>query len=133
MTVQEIYVSPNIKTKSSLFQNNTLQCNGSHNDVSQRVGQWLEMQPKSHWSSMHLIKKLKIELEKNFQESRTSIRPIKKCMTTIHQTEKGYIVITKGGCALLANIVENQKLLLSEFEQKADEMASRAIASLDTL
>ena len=45
-------------------------------------------------------------------------------MTTIHQTEKGILVITKGAVdVLLGKIVIDQKPLVSEFERKANEVA----------
>jgi Ca2+-transporting ATPase len=145
MTVQEIYVSPNIKTKSSLFQNNTLlNAMALNNDVSQKArGQWFGDATEIALVQYAFNKKLeKIELEKKFPRvAELPFDPSRKCMTTIHQTEKGYIVITKGAVsALLANIVENQKPLRSEFEQKADEMATKgyrvlgyAIKEIDVL
>jgi Ca2+-transporting ATPase len=46
-------------------------------------------------------------------------------MTTIHQTEEGILVITKGAVeVLLDKIDEHQKPLVSAFERKANEVAN---------
>jgi Ca2+-transporting ATPase len=145
MTVQEIYVTPNIKTKSPLFQSNVLlNAMALNNEVSQKErDKWFGDATEIALVQYAFNKKLrKIELEKKFPRvAEFPFDPLRKCMTTIHQTETGYVVITKGAVgALLANIVENQKPLLSEFEQKADEMATKgyrvlgyAIKEIDVL
>jgi hypothetical protein len=90
MTVQEIYVAANIKTKSPLFQNNVLlNAMALNNDVSQRrVMAW--RQPKSHWSSMHLIKARKLSWKKISRSQNFHFDPSRKCMTTIHGKKRIY-------------------------------------------
>jgi Ca2+-transporting ATPase len=50
----------------------------------------------------------------------------RKCMTTLHQTPAGVLIITKGAVEVLfEKLVEGQKQLLPGFEQKIQEMAGR--------
>jgi Ca2+-transporting ATPase len=145
MTVQEIYVASDIKIKSPSFQNNAmLNAMALNNDVSQKTDdKWFGDSTEIALVQYAFDKKLgKIELEKKFPRvAEFPFDPSRKCMTTIHQTEKGYIAIIKGAVdALLPNLDENQKPFLSEFEQKANEMATKgyrvlgyAIKEIDTL
>lgn len=50
----------------------------------------------------------------------------RKCMTTIHQTENGFLVITKGALdILLDKLNKNQKSDNAQLEHQADEMAKK--------
>jgi Ca2+-transporting ATPase len=47
-------------------------------------------------------------------------------MTTLHKTDKGILVITKGAVdVLLGKLNRNQESLIPEFEYKANKMAER--------
>lgn len=145
MTVQEIYITPNIATKSLLFQNNSLlNALALNNDVSQRKkGKWFGDSTEIALMQYAFDRNIKkIELEKKFPRvAEFPFDSLRKCMTTLHQTEKGIIVITKGAVDMLMNkLAENQKALISDFEQKANEMANKgyrvlgyAIKEIETL
>jgi Ca2+-transporting ATPase len=145
MTVQEIYVVPDIKTKSPLFQNNALlNAMALNNDVSQKSNDsWFGDSTEIALVQYAFNKNVgKIELEKKFPRvAEFPFDPSRKCMTTIHQTEKGFIAITKGAVdVLLTNLVETQKPLISDFQKKANKMATKgyrvlgyAIKEIDTL
>ncbi|SDW34249.1 cation-translocating P-type ATPase [Flavobacterium degerlachei] len=145
MTVQEIYVAPDIKTKSPLFQNNALlNAMALNNDVSQKSNDsWFGDSTEIALVQYAFNKNVgKIELEKIFPRvAEFPFDPSRKCMTTIHQTEKGFIAITKGAVdVLLTNLVETQKPLISDFQKKANKMATKgyrvlgyAIKEIDTL
>lgn len=130
MTVQEIYAVTDIKTKSARFQKNALlNAMALNNDVSLKsddkwFGDATEIALVQYASNENVGK---IELEKKLPRvAEFPFDPSRKCMTTIHQTEKGYVVITKGAVdALLPILVKNQKPLIAEFQQKADEMANK--------
>lgn len=130
MTVQEIYAVTDIKTKSARFQKNALlNAMALNNDVSLKsddkwFGDATEIALVQYASNENVGK---IELEKKLPRvAEFPFDPSRKCMTTIHQTEKGYVVITKGAVdTLLPILVKNQKPLIAEFQQKADEMANK--------
>ncbi|EIA07809.1 cation-translocating P-type ATPase [Flavobacterium frigoris] len=130
MTVQEIYVVTDIKTKSAFFQHNALlNAMALNNDVTQKSdNKWFGDATEIALVQYAFNEKVeKIDLEKKFPRvAEFPFDASRKCMTTIHQTEKGYIAITKGAVdALLPNLIKNQKTLLYEFEQKADKMANK--------
>lgn len=130
MTVQEIYVVPDIKIKSSFLQNNVLlNAMALNNDITQKSNDsWLGDPTEIALVQYAFNENVqKIQLEKKFPRvAEFSFDSSRKCMTTIHQTEKGFIAITKGAVdALLPNLVEKQKSLVSEFQHKADQMANK--------
>jgi Ca2+-transporting ATPase len=67
------------------------------------------------------------ELEKSFPRiAEFPFDSSRKCMTTLHQTENGILVITKGAVEILLNkLNENQKQHITEFETKANDMAEK--------
>lgn len=78
----------------------------------------------------------KYAFEKNFEKSELESKyprigelpfdSIRKCMTTLHQTEEGVIAITKGAVdVLFSKLNENQKPNIPEFEKKMNEMAEK--------
>jgi Ca2+-transporting ATPase len=145
MRVQEIYKTPNAKTKSVLFKTNPLlMAMALNNDVAKETnGKWIgdstetalvEYAFNKNFEKFELEKKLPRVAELPFDSSR-------KCMTTVHQTETGIMVITKAAVDMLsAKLAENQKSLIPELELKINEMAEKgyriigyAVKELDAL
>lgn len=130
MTVKEIYVVPGIKTKSTSFQNSAiLNAMALNNDVTVKMdGKWLGDSTEIALVQYALDQKVeKLQLEQKFPRvAEFPFDPSRKCMTTIHQTENGFIVIIKGAVdKLLANVNDNQKPLIPELQMKLDEMANK--------
>lgn len=130
MTVKEIIEVPDIKIQShAVRQQPLLYAMALNNDVSQKKeGEWLGDATEIalvEYTSKHQIDKTKLEkivprvAEFPFDATR-------KCMTTIHQTENGFLVITKGAVdILLGKLNEDQKSHHTELERQADEMAKK--------
>ncbi|MEZ7504323.1 cation-translocating P-type ATPase [Flavobacterium sp. Arc2] len=126
MTVEQVYVTPNVKTET-LFVENTalLTAMVLNSDVSEKEdGSWhgdsTEIALVQYALSKNRNKK---DLEKEFPRvAEFPFDSSRKCMTTLHQTEKGILVITKGAVDVLLNKIANeQEPLISEFDQKANE------------
>lgn len=130
MTVKEIMEVPDIQIQShAVRQQPLLYAMTLNNDVSQKKeGEWLGDATEIalvEYASKHQIDKTKLEkivprvAEFPFDATR-------KCMTTLHQTENGFLVITKGAVdILLGKLNENQKSHHTELEYQADEMAKK--------
>jgi Ca2+-transporting ATPase len=129
MTVKEVFLTPNIKTETNFSQKNALlTAMVLNSDVSEKEGGgWhgdsteialVQYALSENWKKQELEEKFPRVAEFPFDSSR-------KCMTTIHQTEKGILVITKGAVdVLLDKIDEHQKPLVTVFELKANEVAN---------
>lgn len=130
MTVKEIMEVPDIKIQSRAIQKQPLlYAMALNNDVSQKKkGEWLGDATEIamvEYASKHKIDKT--ELEKIMPRvAEFPFDATRKCMTTLHQTENGFLVITKGAVdILLAKLNENQKSHNPELEHQADEMAKK--------
>lgn len=130
MTVLEIFeIMPN-QPDSVFSENNALlSAMALNNDVSKDSdGKWIgdstEVALVQYAFNEHYERE---GLEKTF--SRVAELPFdstRKCMTTLHQTTNGIIVIPKGAVdVLFGKLVEVQKKLTPEFELKVNEMADK--------
>lgn len=130
MTVQEIYETQNSKSDDGFQEDFSLiQAMALNNDVSKNKNEkWLgdstEMALVQYASDKNIDK---IELEQKYPRiSELPFDSSRKCMTTLHQTKNGVIVIVKGAVDVLFDkLVENQKLHIPEFESKSNEMAEK--------
>jgi Ca2+-transporting ATPase len=130
MSVQEIYKIPHIKTESALFQANPLLISMALNSdvVKGSNGKWIGDSTETALAAYAFNKNIeKLEFEKIFPRiAELPFDPSRKCMTTLHQTETGIIVITKGAVdTLLTKLIESQKSLIPELEVKINEMAEK--------
>ncbi|MGO4816876.1 cation-translocating P-type ATPase [Flavobacterium sp. W22_SRS_FP1] len=130
MSVQEVYEIPNIKTKSVLFKTKPLLiAMALNNDVATETnGKWLGDSTETALVEYAFNKNTeKFELEKKLPRiAELPFDSTRKCMTTLHQTETGIMVITKGAVDILsAKLAENQKSLIPELELKTNEMAEK--------
>jgi Ca2+-transporting ATPase len=145
MTVQEIYKIPNVDSKSIFLQNSfLLDAMALNNDVSkEKNGKWLGDSTEVALAQYAFDKfKKKTDLEKIFPRiAELPFDSSRKCMTTIHQTENGFIAITKGAVEILMDkLIKNKKTILPELELKSNEMAEKgyrvigyAIKEMETL
>ncbi|UQD56500.1 cation-translocating P-type ATPase [Flavobacterium sp. K5-23] len=130
MSVQEIYETPNVKTTSALFQTSPLLiAMALNNDVAKETnGKWIGDSTETALAEYAFNKNIeKFELEKKLPRvAELPFDSSRKCMTTVHQTETGIVVITKGAVDMLwAKLDENQKSLIPELEVKINEMAEK--------
>jgi Ca2+-transporting ATPase len=65
-----------------------------------------------------LTKNRKKKNGKKFPVAEFTFDSSRKCMTTIHQTEKEYWLLPKGCRSTISKIDEHQKPLVSAFERK---------------
>lgn len=145
MTVQEIYKIPNVDSKSIFLQNSfLLDAMALNNDVSkEKHGKWLGDSTEVALAQYAFDKfKKKTDLEKIFPRvAELPFDSSRKCMTTIHQTENGFIAITKGAVEILMDkLNKNKKTIIPELELKSNEMAEKgyrvigyAIKEMETL
>ncbi len=130
MTVKEIIEIPNTTLKTHIhLQDPLLYSMALNNDVSQKKkGKWLgdatEIALVEYASNHHIEKN---ELEKTLPRvAEFPFDASRKCMTTLHQTGKNILVITKGAVdELLDKLIENQKKDRLALESKADELAKK--------
>jgi Ca2+-transporting ATPase len=145
MTIQETYEIP-IQNSHSIFLQNSflLEAMALNNDVSKdKKGKWLGDSTEVALAQFAFDKnKERTDLEKIFPRiAELPFDSTRKCMTTFHKTENGIIAITKGAVELLLEkLVKNQKSLIPELEEKANEMAKKgyrvigyAIKEMETL
>lgn len=130
MSVQEIYEMPNITAKSALFQTNPLLIAMALNsDVSKgKNGKWIGDSTETALAAYAFSKNIeKLELEKEIPRvAELPFDSTRKCMSTLHQTGTGIMVITKGAVdMLLAKLNESQKSLIPEIEVKINEMSEK--------
>jgi Ca2+-transporting ATPase len=145
MTVKEIYLTSDIVSEIPFNQKNVLlTAMVLNSDVSEKEdGAWHGDATEIALVQYALTKNSeKKQLEKQFPRvAEFPFDSTRKCMTTLHQTEKGVLVITKGAVdVLLDKIVNHQKPLVSQLERKANETANEgyrvigyAIKELETL
>lgn len=130
MTVQEIY-EVDLKSFNSIFPNNSLLLNAiaMNNDVSKdNKEKWLgdstEVALVQYAFENNVERKdLEVDLPRIGELPFDSER---KCMTTLHKTKNGILVITKGAVdVLFGKLNKEQQSLIPEFEIKANEMAKK--------
>lgn len=130
MTVQEIY-EVDLKSFNSIFPNNSLLLNAivMNNDVSKdNKEKWLgdstEVALVQYAFNNNVERKdLEVDLPRIGELPFDSGR---KCMTTLHKTKNGILVITKGAVdVLFGKLNKEQQSLIPEFEVKANEMAKK--------
>lgn len=130
MTVQEIY-EVDLKSLNSIFPNNSLLLNAivMNNDVSKdNKEKWLgdstEVALVQYAFNNNVERKdLEVDLPRIGELPFDSER---KCMTTLHKTKNGILVITKGAVdVLFGKLNKEQQSLIPEFEVKTNEMAKK--------
>jgi Ca2+-transporting ATPase len=130
MTVQEIF-----ETKTNNFNdvfldhNPLLNAMALNNDVSKNNdGKWLGDSTEVALVQYAFDNKYeRNNLEINYPRiAELPFDSIRKCMTTLHETKNGILVITKGAVDVLFGILTaEQQSLIPEFESKANEMAEK--------
>ncbi|PVX44370.1 Ca2+-transporting ATPase [Flavobacterium sp. 103] len=130
MTVQETHEIQYNPSDSAFFPTNTLlTAMALNNDVSKdKDEKWLgdstevalvQYAHNKNFKKTELEKTLPRVMELPFDSTR-------KCMTTLHQTEQGILVITKGAVdMLIGKLDKNQKKQIPEIEAKVNEMADK--------
>jgi len=130
MTVQEIY-EVDLKSFNSIFPNNSPLLNAivMNNDVSKdNKEKWLgdstEVALVQYAFENNVERKdLEVDLPRIGELPFDSER---KCMTTLHKTKNGILVITKGAVdVLFGKLNKEQRSLIPEFEVKTNEMAKK--------
>lgn len=130
MTVQEVFETPYTESLSVFASGGTLlNAMALNNNVSMdNDGKWLGDSTEVALVQYAYDKDIeRARLEKVFPRvAELPFDSSRKCMTTLHQTDRGILVITKGAVdVLLGKLVGNQKTLIPEFEYKANKMAGR--------
>ncbi|HEU4789667.1 MAG TPA: cation-translocating P-type ATPase [Flavobacterium sp.] len=130
MTVQEIHEIQHTYPNSIFFPtNNLLTAMTLNNDVSiDKEGKWLGDSTEVALTQYAHDKNFKkTELEKTLPRvAELPFDSSRKCMTTLHQTEQGILVITKGAVdVLFSKLDEKQKRHIPEIETKVNEMADK--------
>jgi Ca2+-transporting ATPase len=130
MTVQEVFETEDNKTNSLFSKSNALlNAMALNNDVSKdKDGKWLG--DSTEVALVQYAFNTNLERENlEIQFPRIAELPFdssRKCMTTLHKTEHGIIVITKGAVdVLFEKLKHEQKLLVPEYESKVNEMAEK--------
>ena len=130
MTVQEVFEIEDMRTNPQFFFSNTLlNAMALNNDVSKdKDGKWLgdstEVALVQYaFNNDFLRERLEVQFPRIAELPFDSLR---KCMTTLHKTENGFIVITKGAVDVLFDKLNfKQKLCVPDFETKVNEMAEK--------
>jgi len=130
MTVQEIFETAENKINSIFSNGNTLlNAMALNNDVSKdKDGKWLGDSTEVALVQYAFNNNLEREnLEIQFPRiAELPFDSTRKCMTTLHQTENGIIAIIKGAVdVLLGKLIDEQKALIPEFENKVNAMAEK--------
>lgn len=130
MTVQEIFETAVNNSNAVFSDNNPLQnAMALNNDVfKDNDGKWL-----GDSTEVALVQYAfdnnseRSDLEMKFPRiSELPFDSTRKCMTTLHETKNGILVITKGAVDVLFGKLNNeQQSLIPEFERKANEMAEK--------
>lgn len=130
MTVQEVFETKDAESISDFLNGNILlKAIALNNDVSKKLdGKWLGDSTEVALVQYAYDK----DVERTWLEKtapRIAELPFdssRKCMTTIHKTDKGILAITKGGVdVLLSKLSTKQNSSISDFEYKANKMAER--------
>lgn len=130
MTVQEVFEIEDMRTNPSIFFSNTLlNAMALNNDVSKdKDGKWLgdstEVALVQYAFNNDFVReRLEVQFPRIAELPFDSLR---KCMTTLHKTDNGFIVITKGAVDVLFDKLNfKQKLCVPDFETKVNEMAEK--------
>lgn len=130
MTVQEIYEIQNANPDSAFLPTNVLITAMALNSdaLIDKDEKWLGDSTEVALAQYAYDKDfIKNALEKTLPRvAELPFDSTRKCMTTMHQTEHGILVITKGAVdVLLGKLNENQKSLIPDIESKANEMAQK--------
>ncbi|WP_264564580.1 cation-translocating P-type ATPase [Flavobacterium sp. N3904] len=130
MTVKETYEIQNTYSDLALSpSNNLLSAMALNNDVSiDKDEKWLgDSTEVALTQYAHNKNYKKTALEKEFPRiAEFPFDSTRKCMTTLHQTEQGILVITKGAVDMLFDKLDRkQKEHISEIETKVNEMADK--------
>ncbi len=130
MTVKEIFETADKKHDAVFGESNLLlHAMALNNDVSKdKDGKWVGDSTEValvQYAFEHNTER--IELEKKYVRiAEIPFDSVRKCMTTLHQTESGIIAITKGAVdVLFHHLTDEQKPLITEYESKANEMAEK--------
>ena len=130
MTVQEVFEIEDMKTSPHFFSSNPLlNAMALNNDVSKdKDGKWLgdstEVALVQYAFNKDFVRE---RLEAQFPRiAELPFDSLRKCMTTLHKTDNGFIVITKGAVDVLFDKLNfKQKLCVPDFETKVNEMAEK--------
>lgn len=130
MTVLELYETTDIKFETAFSEGNLLlNAMALNNDVSlDKDGKWLGDSTEVALVQYAFDRKIaRTDLEIKFPRiAELPFDSARKCMTTLHKTEKGILVITKGAVdVLFSKLNEKQKAFIPEFESKANVMAEK--------
>lgn len=130
MTVQEVFETKDAESISDFLNGNILlKAIALNNDVSKKLdGKWLGDSTEVALVQYAYDKDVeRIWLEKTAPRiAELPFDSSRKCMTTIHKTDKGILAITKGGVdVLLSKLSTKQNSSISDFEYKANKMAER--------
>ena len=131
MTVQEVFetATTDSLTVFNEGQNILLSAMALNNNVSKdKMGNWLGDSTEVALVEYAYNKDMeRSRLEKKYARiAELPFDSTRKCMTTLHKTDKGILVITKGAVdVLLGKLNRNQESLIPEFEYKANKMAER--------
>jgi Ca2+-transporting ATPase len=128
MTVQEIFDTADAEFNSIFSESNALlNAMALNNDVSRdRNGKWVGDSTEVALVQYALDRIYeRVDLLLNFPRvGEIPFDSTRKCMTTLHKTNKGILVITKGAVEVLfEKLDDHQKKSIPEFEHKANEMA----------
>lgn len=136
MTVQEIYQSPEQSLPSNVFDihERLAYAMSLNNDVTRdKDGNWVgestevalaRFAEERGFDRASMEKKYPRIAELPFDSRR-------KRMTTFHQTEAGVVAIVKGAVdVLIHKLSQDQQRFMTEFERKADELASAGYRTL---
>ncbi len=130
MTVQEIFETADKKHEAVFADGNMLiHAMALNNDISKdKDGNWLGDSTEVALVQYAFDNKTeRFEIEKAFPRiAEIPFDSKRKCMTTLHQTPDGILVITKGAVDVLLNkLSEDQKIRIPEYESKVNEMAEK--------
>lgn len=130
MTVQETHEIQNNPSDSAFFPMNALlTAMALNNDVSKdKDEKWLgDSTEVALVQYAHDKNFKKAELEKTLPRiAELPFDSTRKCMTTLHQTEQGLLIITKGAVDMLfGKLNEEQKKDIPEIEAKVNAMADK--------
>jgi Ca2+-transporting ATPase len=135
MTVQEMYEVPITNTAFDFFKENSLlNAMALNNDIKiTKDKKWLGDSTEIALVKYAFDKNIKKQaVEKTLPRvAELPFDSIRKCMTTLHQTEKGILVITKGAVdELFDKLDKKQKALIPKIESKVNEMSEKGFRVL---
>jgi Ca2+-transporting ATPase len=129
MTVQEIFEIegnnlPGFSDFKPLLVSMALNHDVSKGDKNKLIGDSTEV-AMVEFAAQHKLEKNK--LEKEFPRvAELPFDSVRKCMTTLHQTKEGILVITKGAVDELSRMLtDSEKKRIKEFESTSDSIAKK--------